>query len=83
MKVSEQSVHWNLVVPTANGAINISKHSYIVLCKQTGTLISFNTRALETNLAYRVAYIYVYIHINYCITIKNYNLVLQRGTQHE
>jgi hypothetical protein len=53
MKLFQQFERWNLKLPIANGAINIRQHSYMILCRQTATLIAFNTRALETNLANR------------------------------
>jgi hypothetical protein len=75
MKLFQQFERWNLKLPIANGAINIRQHSYSVLCRLTVTLVSFNTRALEINLANRT------LQINYCITIKNQSCILQRGTK--
>ena len=77
MKLFQQSERWNLKLPIANAAINIRQHSYCTLCGQTAALISLNTRALQTNSANRA------LQINYCVTIKNCNCVLQRGTQNE
>jgi len=77
MKLFQQFERWNLKLPIANGANNIRQHSCIILCRQTAALISFNTTALDTNLAHRT------LRINYCIAIKNYNCILQTGTQNE
>jgi len=77
MKLFQQFERWNLKLPIANGAINIRQHSYIILCRQTAALISFNTTALDTNSAHST------LQINYSITTKNYNCILQTGTQNE